>query len=196
MWTLILLDNRDCHVKLFFQPVCLSSSGCDHCNIRKIQSQFFSMVFVSSVSKLPLFFSPTHPFSSMIQISYSSILLLMGSLSILFPSIFLSGDSHEDFNGVSSAPLFVLFLLRWNQFKLCWSYPFLVSNTFSCRCTSYSFICRYSFVPECWRYLRRLKFPFSIRSSFCEDVTSFKPFIPTSAISLLNRSTVFLLSGP
>ena len=68
MRILILLDNRDCYANLV-QPVCFSSSGSDHFNIRKINYKFFSTVFVSSVSKLPLFFPPTHPFSSRTQIS-------------------------------------------------------------------------------------------------------------------------------
>ena len=41
-----------------------------------------------------------------------------------FPSMFLSGDSQEDTNGASSSSF--SFLLRWIQFKLCRSYPFLV----------------------------------------------------------------------
>ena len=57
MWILILLDNQDCHVNPF-SLACLSSSGSDHFNIRKSKYQFFSMVFVSSVPKLPLFFRP------------------------------------------------------------------------------------------------------------------------------------------
>ena len=35
-----------------------------------------------------------------------------------FPSMFLPGDSHQDPNGASSSSLFILFLLRWIQFKL------------------------------------------------------------------------------
>ena len=35
-----------------------------------------------------------------------------------FSSIFLSSDTHEDANEVSSSSFFILFLLRWNQFKL------------------------------------------------------------------------------
>ena len=57
IWILILHDKRYCHVNPF-QPVCLSSSGSDHFNIRKINCQFFSMMFVSSVSKSPLFSLP------------------------------------------------------------------------------------------------------------------------------------------
>ena len=47
-----------------------------------------------------------------------------------------------------------------------------------------------------WRYLKRIVFPFLIRSSYLEIVISFKPFNSTGAISLLNRSTLYLLSGP
>ena len=68
MWILILLDNRDCYANLVL-PVCLSSSGSDHFNIRKINYQFFSTVFFSSVSKLSLFFPPARPFSSRTQMS-------------------------------------------------------------------------------------------------------------------------------
>ena len=47
-----------------------------------------------------------------------------------FPSMFLSGDSQEDTNGVLTSSLFVLFLLQWIKFKLCRSYLFLVSYVF------------------------------------------------------------------
>ena len=63
-----------------------SSSGFDHFNFRKINYHFFSTVFVSSVSKLPLFFPPSLPFvflqglRFLIQVS----ILLLGSFSILF----------------------------------------------------------------------------------------------------------------
>ena len=68
MRILILLDNRDCYANLV-QPVCFSSSGSDHFNNRKIKYQFFSTVFVSSVSKLPLFSRPPTLFSSRTRIS-------------------------------------------------------------------------------------------------------------------------------
>ena len=57
--------------------------------------------------------------------------------------------------------------------------PFLVSNVFPCRCTSLSFTASYSFVLECWRYITRLVFPFSIRSRYFEVVISFKSFYLT-----------------
>ena len=66
--------------------MCLSSSGSVHVNICKIIYHFFSTVFVSSVSKLPLFFPPSLPFvflqglRFLLQVS----ILLMGSFSILF----------------------------------------------------------------------------------------------------------------
>ena len=44
--------------------------------------------------------------------------LLMGSLSILFPSMLLSGDSQEDTNGALSSSFFHSFLLRWIYLKL------------------------------------------------------------------------------
>ena len=66
--------------------MCLSSSGSVHVNICKIIYHFFSTVFVSFVSKLPLFFPPSLPFvflqglRFLLQVS----ILLMGSFSILF----------------------------------------------------------------------------------------------------------------
>ena len=64
---------------------------------------------------------------------------------------------------------------------------FLVSNAFSCRCTSQSLTSCYSFVLECWRYLGRLVFPFSIRSRYFEVVISFKSFNSTGAIPPFNQ---------
>ena len=52
---------------ILFQLACFSSSGSDHFNIRKINSKFFSMLFVSSVPSCLCFFPPSHPFSSRIQ---------------------------------------------------------------------------------------------------------------------------------
>ena len=46
----------------------------------------------------------------------------------------------------------------------------------------------FSLVPECTRYLRRLTFPFSIRSGYFEVVISFKPFNSTGAIYLFKQS--------
>ena len=39
-------------------------------------------------------------------------------VSSFFPSMFLSSDSREDSNGASSSSFFILFLLRWIQYKL------------------------------------------------------------------------------
>ena len=68
MWMLILLDHQGC---LFnsFQPVCFSSSGSDHFNIRKISSKLFLNGVRFIRPKLPLFFPPSHPFSSRTHIS-------------------------------------------------------------------------------------------------------------------------------
>ena len=115
-------DHRDCHVNSF-QPVCFFSSGSDHFNIRKIISQFPNVVrFIRPqvafvfLARPPFFFN-----NSDFLIKYPFI--LVKSLHSCL-SMFLPGDAHEDFNGDSSSPLFILFLLRWNQVKLCRSYPF------------------------------------------------------------------------
>ena len=63
-------------MSILFQPACFSSSGSDHFNFRKIIDQFCSTVFVSSVSKLPLFFPPTHPFPSRTQIFLNQVSIL------------------------------------------------------------------------------------------------------------------------
>ena len=103
---------------ILFNRRVFSPSGSDHFNIHKIKYQFFSTLFVSSISKLPLFFPPSLPlFFSKDPDSYSSIHFIGGNLSILFPSIFLSGDSHVYSNGASSSSLFTRFLLRWFKFK-------------------------------------------------------------------------------
>ena len=96
----------------------LSSSGSDHFNIRKINYQFFSTVFVSSVSKLPLFFLPSH--SCFFKDSDFLIMypFICGKSLHSFLSMFLSGDSPWRCSTVSSSSSFVLFLLRWIQFKL------------------------------------------------------------------------------
>ena len=82
MWILILLDHRDCLANPF-QPACFSSSGSDHFNISKTSYHFFSTVFVSSVSKLPLFFSrPPTLFLQGLRFLNQLSILLRWSLSI------------------------------------------------------------------------------------------------------------------
>ena len=141
-------------------------------------------MFVSSVSKLLLLFPPSLPlFSSRTQISYSSIHFIHVKSLHSFPSMFLSGDFHEDSNGASSSSFFVLFLLRWIQFKLLVliiSFPrfkrllilvhllIIHFSLFNC-----SGVLKIS---------RRFVFPFSIRSSYFEVVISFKPVNSTGAI--------------
>ena len=84
MVVLILLDHWGCHVNSFPTGVPLFKW------IRSFQhSQDQFSVLCNGVCffrpKLSLFSPPSHPFSSRTQISYSSILLLMVSLSIPFP---------------------------------------------------------------------------------------------------------------
>ena len=61
-------------MSILFQPACFSSSGSDHFNISKIIYHFFSTVFVSFVSKLPLFSRPPSLFLRglrfLIQVSF------------------------------------------------------------------------------------------------------------------------------
>ena len=94
---------------ILFQPVCFSSSGSDHFNIRKINYQFFSTVFVSSVSKLPLFSRP--------------------------PTLFLQGLrflNHVSFYlwEVSSFFSFNV-LIRWFPMKMLNSFKFIILRSFS-----------------------------------------------------------------
>ena len=65
---LILLDHRGCRVNPF-QPTCFSLSGFDLFQHPQDHLSVFPTLFISSVLKLPLFFPPTHPFSSRTQIS-------------------------------------------------------------------------------------------------------------------------------
>ena len=177
---------------ILFNRRVFSPSGSDHFNIHKIKYQFFSTLFVSSISKLPLFFPPSLPlFFSKDPDSYSSIHFIGGNLSILFPSIFLSGDSHVYSNGASSSSLFTRFLLRWFKFKRYWSY---LSPRFKYILIPVHLIIIHFPLFNCSGVLkisRRFVFPLYFRSSSFEDVPSFKPFNSTGAASLLNRSTVF-----
>ena len=74
-------------------------------NIRKIQYQFFSTVFVSSVSKLPLFFPPSFPlfFFKDPDFLFQHPFIAVKSFHS-FPSMFLSGDCHEDVLLVHHSP--------------------------------------------------------------------------------------------
>ena len=109
MWILILLDHRDRHVNSF-QPACFSSSGSEHFNIRKIKYQFFSTLFVSSVSKLSLFSHPPTFFIQGLRFLNKLSILFLWSLSILSFNVLIRRFSWR----CSTSPLFfVLFLLRW-----------------------------------------------------------------------------------
>lgn len=81
--------------------MCFSSSGSDQFNIRKINYQFFSMVFASSVPNclcfptLPPFFLQGLGF--LYQVSF-----YLCEVSPFFSFMFLPSDSHEDSDGASS----------------------------------------------------------------------------------------------
>ena len=152
----------------------------------------FPMLFVSSVPKLPLFSHPPTLFLQGPRLLNQVSFLLMGSLSILFrqcsypvilrkiltelqvyysSSLFFSGGLISSFGVDHISSFCFTYLPMWI------SYPRL----------SYLFTSPSSY-PECWRYLGRFVFPFSIRSSYFEVVISFKPFNSTGAIPPFNQS--------
>ena len=160
------------------------------------------MVFVSFIPSCLCFSPPSHPFLQGLiyfnQVSiYSCEVSSLFSINVLirwFPmkmlssfkfimlrSLFFSGGLISSFGVDHISSFCFTYLPMWI------SYPRL----------SYLFTLPSSY-PECWRYLGRFMFPFSIRSSYFEVVTSFKTFKSTGALSLPKQSFngVFLLSGP
>ena len=137
--------------------------------IRKINSSLLNVVcFIRP--KLALFSRPATLFLRGLRFLNQVSILLMWSLFILS---FLC--SYPVILGKMLTELLVhhssFSFIRWIQFKLCQLYPFLIANTFSCWCTSYSVISRYSIVPECSRYLEDSCFPLCIHSRSFEVVT-------------------------
>ena len=110
MWILILLDHRVCLVNPFFNR-CVSPQ------VDPFTSTFARSFITSSqwccfIRLQVAFVFPTLPpfyFSSRTKISSSSIHFIDGKFLHSFPSMFLSGDSHEDSNGASSLSFLVLF---------------------------------------------------------------------------------------
>ena len=103
--------------------------------------------------------------------------------------MFLSDDSHEDTNGASSSSSFVLFPSLVDLIQVCGvdHILFLVSNIFSCRCTSFviPFLAIHWFrsAKDIWR----LVLSFKIHSTYFDVVISFKPFNSTGAISFSRK---------
>ena len=122
-------------MSILFQPACFSSSGSDHFQHPQDQLKVFSTLFVSSVPSclcfpaFPPFFFKDPDF--LIEYPFFKVKFLHSFLQCSYPMI-----SHENAQQFQVHHPSLLFLLRWIQFKLCWSYPFLVSNVFSCRCIS------------------------------------------------------------
>ena len=112
---------------ILFQPACFSSSGSDQLNICKFNSKF-SQRRLFHPSQVVFVFPALPPFSSTTQI----LLIMYPSygceVSPFFSINVLTRWLSWRWSGVSCSSFFVLFLLRWIQFKLCRSYPFLVSN--------------------------------------------------------------------
>ena len=146
--------------------------------------------------KLHLFSHPPILFLQGLRLLNQVSLLLMGSLSILSRQcsytvilrkiltklqvrlsslIFFSGGSNSSFVDHILFPRFKYLLM---------SVHLLIINFSLFNCSGVL------------KISRRFVFTLCIRSRSFEDVPSFKPFNSTGAFSLLNRSTVFLLSGP
>ena len=142
-------------------------------------------------------FPPSHPFSSRTKISSSSIHFIDGKFLHSFPSMFLSGDSHEDSNGASSSSFLIPFsspvdssqdlsiISPFSRLKYLLLTVLLIFIHFSL------FYC-----SEVLKISRRFVFPLCIRSSSFEIGISFKSFNSTGATSLLNLFNGVLLSGP
>ena len=148
--------------------------------------------------QVALVFPPSHPFLQgtrfLIQVSF----YWCEASPFFFPSIFLSGDAHKDTNGASSSSLFILFLLRWIQFKI------LVLII--------SFPCFRSFIiPVLIIFIHFSLFNYSgvlkMSQKICVPIISpsknlsrmlSHPSYLTQPVQYLssNRSTVFILSGP
>ena len=135
MGILILHDNQYCHINPF-QPVSFSSSGADL--YQHPQDQL--SVLLNGVCFIRLqvsFVLPTLPplFLQGLRFLNQVSILFMCSLFILFLSMFVSGDSHEDSNGASSSSFFILLFFGGFNSSFLDHIPFLVLNVVSCRCT-------------------------------------------------------------
>ena len=148
MRILILLDNRDCHANLV-QPVCLSSSGSDHVNIRKINYQFFSTLFVSFVPNCLCFYRPPTLFPQGLRCLNQASILWIWSLPILF--------RQYSYPVVLVKMLYTFIILNFFspvepiQALLIISFPRFKYLLFPVHLLIFP-VC-YSIVPECWRYL-------------------------------------------
>ena len=154
-------------------------------------------LFHPSPSCLCFSHPPSLLFSSRTKISSSSIHFIDGKFLHSFPSMFLSGDSHEDSNGASSSSFLIPFsspvdssqdlsiispFSRLKYLLLTVLLIFIHFPLFNC-----SGVLKIS---------RRFVFPLCIRSSSFEIGISFKSFNSTGATSLLNLFNGVLLSGP
>ena len=110
-----------------------------------------------------------------------------------FPSMFLSGDSHEDSNGASSSSFLIPFSSPVDSSQDLSIISFSFSRLKYLLLTVLLIFIHFSlfYCSGVLKISRRFVFPLYFRSSTFEDVPSFKPFNSTGAISLLNRSTVF-----
>ena len=135
-------DYRDCHVNSF-QPVCFSSSGSDHFNIREINPNF-SQWYRFHPSPGCLCFPALPPSSSQSLSLFRASISFVWSLFSL-PSIISTGE----FSSCSS--FFIPFFFRCTQFKF-----FRVIIFFSFDQVFSLLVCLSPVItPEFGRHLRR-----------------------------------------
>lgn len=193
MRILILLDNRDCHVNPFHRCVSLQVDPIIPTSARSSISSSQCCLF--HLFQVAFVFPPSHPFLPgtrfLIQVSFycceaSPFFLHQYSYPVILKKILTEPQVHN-----------YSFFFFFGGFKSSFvdHIPFIVSNAFHA-------VAPLNHPPlailylECWRYIKRFLLPLLIRSTYFEDVISFKPFNSTSAIFLQIISTVYLLSGP
>ena len=137
MGVLILLDHQDCFCQslstgvFLFKWIRSFQHPQDQVSVLLNAICFIHLQVVFVFSRPPTLF--LQGIRCLNQVSFYSC-----EVSPSFPSMFLSGDSQEDTNGASSSSFFILVFFSGGLIS---SFgvdhiPFLVSNAFSCRCTS------------------------------------------------------------
>ena len=126
MWIPILLEHQDCLVNPFHRCASLQVDPIIPISARSITSSSQWCCLHPSSSCLCFSRPPTLFLQGFRFLNHVSFYLW--EFSSAFSFNVLPGVSYEDAKGASSLSLFTRFLLRWIQFKLSWSYPFLISN--------------------------------------------------------------------
>ena len=160
------------------------------------------MVFISSAPKFSLFSRPSTPCffkesDFLIKyLFYGCEVSKFFSVNVLIRWFFMKIPTKLQVRHSSffSSPVDSIQAFGVDNIFFIGSHAFHVRSSY--RRLSYLFTSHYSFVPECWRYLRRFAFPFLIpfklsRGCYLLWVISFN-----QRNLSFKSSTVFLLSGP